>query len=118
MQLTGANRLAVLSIDDAMLETAGAGLGDLDGLVNMPLSASVVEAVVLFKAASGEPLRVSLRSTGAVDVRAVAAAYGGGGHVNAAGFTLNDADADGRDGVLRRVVEAIDAAHDDVDGDA
>ena len=118
MQLTGANRLAVLSIDDAMLETAGAGLGDLDGLVNMPLSASVVEAVVLFKAASGEPLRVSLRSTGAVDVRAVAAAYGGGGHVNAAGFTLNDADADGRDGVLRRVVEAIDAAHDDADGGA
>ena len=110
IQLVDADRLAVLSVDDAILKTAGATLADLDGLVNVPLSAGTVQATVLFKAAAGEPLRVSLRSKGAVDVRAVAAAYGGGGHMNAAGFTLSDVDSEGREGVMRRVAEAITAA--------
>ena len=33
-------------------------------------------------------LRVSLRSRGAVDVSAIASGFGGGGHFNAAGFTV------------------------------
>ena len=107
MRLTDRDRVAVLTVDDVMLEAAGATLGDLEGLVNMPLSAKAVQAVVLFKASAGEPFRVSLRSKGSVDVRAVAASHGGGGHVNAAGFTLPGAsDADCED-VIRQVAAAI-----------
>ncbi len=36
-------------------------------------------------------LKGSLRSRGLIDVNAIAGAFGGGGHHNAAGFTTTDA---------------------------
>ena len=51
------------------------------------LAAGPVQAVVLFKDFE-DALRVSVRSKGRIDVRAVAVAHGGGGHRNAAGFSL------------------------------
>jgi phosphoesterase RecJ-like protein len=51
-----------------------------------------VDAVLLFKRqGAADVFRVSLRSKGPVDVRAVAASYGGGGHFNAAGCTVTGA---------------------------
>ena len=109
MQLESQNRVAVLALDDVLLAQSGATLDDTDGLVNLPLTTSEVQAVVLFKSAVGEPLRVSLRSKGTVDVRAVAVAFGGGGHTNAAGFTL-EATTEKRDVVVQQVVAAGEAA--------
>ncbi len=43
---------------------------------------------MLFKRQSADVYRVSLRSKGDVDVRAVAAKWYGGGHKNAAGCTV------------------------------
>jgi phosphoesterase RecJ-like protein len=54
----------------------------------MPLGAKEVVAVALFKGQADGTYRVSLRSKGAVDVRAVAAGWGGGGHTNAAACTV------------------------------
>jgi phosphoesterase RecJ-like protein len=88
MRLEADGRLAVLWLDDAILSAAGASYDDTDGMINLPLSAAAVRASVMFKRAdaTGE-VRVSMRSKGAIDVRAVAQRYGGGGHRNAAGFT-------------------------------
>jgi len=69
------------------MNDTGGSEDDLEGLVNIPLSAEVVQAVAFFKDFKGQPLRVSLRSKGDIDVRAIAVTYGGGGHANAAGFT-------------------------------
>lgn len=88
MELHEQNRLAVLAYDDALLASCGATADDTEGLVNMPLNAREVAAVALFKRQSAEVSRVSLRSKGDVDVRAVAAHWNGGGHKNAAGFTI------------------------------
>lgn len=87
MELHCQNRLAVLSFDDALLEQHGATTDDTEGLVNVPLGAREIVAVVLFKAQNGT-LRLSLRSKGDVDVRQVAALFQGGGHRNAAGCTI------------------------------
>jgi len=59
-------------------------------------------AVFCREAASGE-IRVSLRSRGAVNVARVAEEFGGGGHVPAAGCTLQPPLAD----AVRRVVAAV-----------
>jgi len=61
---------------------------DTEGLVNLPLAAQEVVAVALFKRQASGEFRVSLRSKGDVDVRAVADRWHGGGHKNAAGCTL------------------------------
>ena len=88
MELHLANRVAVLYFDQALLDRCGAALDDTEGLVNLPLGAVDVQAVVLFKQQTPGVFRASLRSKGAVDVRAVASKWQGGGHTNAAGCTL------------------------------
>ena len=112
LQLVAAHHAlnATLGVDDALLTRSGATLDDLEGLVNLPLASRTVQAVVLFKTAAGEPVRVSLRSKGGVDVRAVASAFGGGGHRNAAGCTLESSTPDARDAIVTRVVAAVNEA--------
>jgi phosphoesterase RecJ-like protein len=109
MRLVGNDGVAVLAYDDALLTRSGATLDDLEGLVNLPLASRTVQAVVLFKTAAGEPIRVSLRSKGDVDVRAVAGTFGGGGHRNAAGCTLESSAPDACDALVTRVVAAVNA---------
>ena len=52
----------------------------------------------------GNRCKLSLRSSGSDDVRSVAALFGGGGHLNAAGATIDDADMDA---VTRQTIKAI-----------
>jgi phosphoesterase RecJ-like protein len=89
MRLELEGRLALMYYDDELLASAGATYDDTEGLINVPLSAQTIEAVALLKGqAASADLRVSLRSKGNIDVRAVAQRYGGGGHTNAAGCSL------------------------------
>jgi phosphoesterase RecJ-like protein len=109
MQMAGDGRLAVLFVDDALLRETGCAPDDLEGLINLPLNAREVRAVLFFKIIDGVA-RVSMRSKGAVDVRSIAAEFGGGGHVNAAGFTVNGSLDPIRDRLVTRVIQAIDTA--------
>ena len=71
-----------------MLDATGSTYNDTEGLINLPLTAREIQAVVFFKLGADGDVRVSMRSKYDVDVRAVADAFGGGGHKNAAGFTV------------------------------
>jgi phosphoesterase RecJ-like protein len=126
MQLEAGGRVAVLRLDQALLDATGSSLQDTEGLINMPLAAREIEAVLMLKQDGGavsageeasapgkgaEPAtRVSLRSKGNVDVRGVAVKYGGGGHKNAAGLTLADTSAGAERTLIAQVVEAVQAA--------
>lgn len=62
---------------------------DLDGIVSqMRMTKGVECAIFLYQTAALE-YKVSLRSNGKVDVASVAAIFGGGGHVRAAGCTMS-----------------------------
>lgn len=106
MELHHGERVAVLYFDDTLLAACGASMDDTEGLVNLPLGARDVVAVALFKRHKPGVYRVSLRSKGDVDVRAVATAWQGGGHRNAAGCTIEGE----YDAARRRVVDALGAA--------
>jgi len=110
MQIEADGRLAVLYLDDQILARTGTTREDLEGLVNLPFAAREIRAVLFFKIEGPDDVRVSLRSKGNVDVRAVAARYQGGGHVNAAGFSVSGRVEVVRDGLIREVTVAIDAA--------
>jgi bifunctional oligoribonuclease and PAP phosphatase NrnA len=107
MELVDDGRLAVMHLDDEMLQSTGSTHNDTEGLINLPLTAREIQAVVFFKIGDDEQVRVSMRSKYDVDVRQVAAAYGGGGHKNAAGFTATGKVADVKDEIIGRIVEAI-----------
>jgi phosphoesterase RecJ-like protein len=70
---------------------------DADGIINYAKRIQDVRVAVLIQEngnADSPPtdrarrFHVSLRSDGTVDVAAIAAAFGGGGHCNAAGFNI------------------------------
>ncbi|MFI5386921.1 MAG: bifunctional oligoribonuclease/PAP phosphatase NrnA [Fimbriimonadales bacterium] len=83
------DRLAwsVLSYRD--FEITGARDEDTEGFVNELLSIETVQISALLREAKPGRTRCSLRSRGGYDVSAVARAFGGGGHKNAAGCTFD-----------------------------
>ncbi len=62
--------------------------GDNNGFVNIPLTAKEVLASFYMREIGRDQFRVSLRSKGGVNVARVAEKFGGGGHKNAAGCTV------------------------------
>jgi phosphoesterase RecJ-like protein len=107
MELADQGRLAILHLDDEMLARTGSTHNDTEGLINLPLTAREIQAVVFFKVSGTGEVRVSMRSKYDVDVRKVANEFGGGGHKNAAGFTVKGALQEVRAGIVQRLVGAI-----------
>jgi phosphoesterase RecJ-like protein len=110
MELHHGDRAAVLELDDALLARCGATLDDADGLVNQPLGARDVLVSVLVKREDAGSFRVSLRSKGDVDVRAIALRWAGGGHRNAAGCTVAGALPEIKAALVQAIGQALDAA--------
>ena len=108
MELVDEGRLAVLHMDDQILAATGSTNNDTEGLINLPLTAREIQAVVFFKVTGNGDVRVSMRSKYDVDVRQVASEFGGGGHKNAAGFTVTGHLAEVRAGIVDRIVRAIE----------
>jgi phosphoesterase RecJ-like protein len=105
-------RMAILSIPQSMLDRAGASERMVDGLVEYGRMIRGVEVSVMLwerrprsdETDFGQLLtRLSLRSSGSVDVSRIAGALGGGGHRAAAGATLT---CDLREARERVVAEA------------
>jgi phosphoesterase RecJ-like protein len=74
-------------VTQADLVRAGVGLGDLDDMIDVVRMAREADVAAVIKQQADGRFRVSLRSRGASDVGGVAAAFGGGGHRLAAGYT-------------------------------
>ena len=109
IELEHAGRLAVMRVDHAMTEAAGGTYEDTEGLINLPLTVREIRASAFFKEIGPSEYRVSLRSKGAIDVAAVARAFGGGGHKNAAGCGLTGTYAEARAAVVAALGPAISA---------
>jgi bifunctional oligoribonuclease and PAP phosphatase NrnA len=89
LELRCDGRLACLQLTPEAFRRARATPAETEEIVNLPRAIAGVRAVVLFKQWETGIVRVSLRSKGEVDIRTVAASFGGGGHTNAAGCTLH-----------------------------
>jgi phosphoesterase RecJ-like protein len=94
-------RYAWSYVDDAMLAECGADGEDTEEIIGHLRSIEGVEVAALFKAYDGE-LRVSLRSSGRINVQAAAARLGGGGHFRASGLTF--------EGSLPEAIKAVEGA--------
>jgi bifunctional oligoribonuclease and PAP phosphatase NrnA len=109
MELLDDGRLAVLHLNDVVLNATGTTYNDTEGLINLPLTAREIQAVAFFKVGADGDIRVSLRSKYDVDVRTIASRHGGGGHKNAAGFTVRGPLDEVRSGILQEIEQAIAA---------
>ena len=84
--------------------TLAVGTRELPGFAEQMRRIKGVRVAVLIRQDPGNRCKLSLRSSGSDDVRSVAALFGGGGHLNAAGATIDDADMDA---VTRQTIKAI-----------
>ena len=91
------NGVAWAWITVEQMEQTGAVVEDCEGIVNYLIGIEEVEVAVFFRELETDPahedpaggqFRLSLRSKGKVDVAEVAARFGGGGHRDASGCTV------------------------------
>jgi phosphoesterase RecJ-like protein len=107
MEMHDEGRLAAICLTQDMLDRAGSTVHDTEGLINLPLTAREIQAVVFFKALEPGMVRVSMRSKYDVDVRGVAVQFGGGGHKNAAGCSIPGTISEVRQPVLEKLLAEI-----------
>ena len=82
-------RVIVGRIRQKDMEFYGVGPADLEGIVSQLRVTEGVEVAIFLYETGNQEYKVSLRFNGPVDVSAVCAYFGGGGHVKAAGCTMH-----------------------------
>ncbi len=100
-------RLAWLSVTHQDMVRTCAAEEDCEGIVNYAICIAGVEAAIFLRELPEQRIRLSLRSKGKVNVSAIAASLGGGGHENAAGVTLDGPIPRALDEVLAKLRPAV-----------
>ncbi len=80
-------KAAVVSITSEMIEKAGAGEGDIENIASMPIQIEGVQVGITFRQCDGG-FKVSVRSMPGISACDICKAFGGGGHIVAAGCTI------------------------------
>lgn len=88
-RLALSGQVAYTFVTQDMFRTFSCGKEETDGIVDRIRVIDGVEVAILaYQLRSDGPIKVSLRSIRTVDVSKIAVAYGGGGHIRAAGFEV------------------------------
>ncbi len=88
LKLHSQEQIATISLTQDMLNTTGANINDVEGIVTYALSVEGVLLAAFLREEESARYRISLRSKDHYDVGALAETLGGGGHRNAAGLRL------------------------------
>jgi phosphoesterase RecJ-like protein len=108
LDLDESGRIAWIYMDKEMLERTGADPEDTEGVVNYPLSINGVVLCAFFREEADRRFRVSLRSKDGLDVGSVAEKFGGGGHRNASGLSVEGSFEEVREQVLEHLNQLLD----------
>jgi phosphoesterase RecJ-like protein len=88
MELVLDYKVCIMEITDIILSELNMDKGDTSDVITLGTQIDSVEVTILLKE-SEDGLKVSLRSKNIIDVRNLAEEFGGGGHIRAAGFSIN-----------------------------
>lgn len=83
-------KVCLTYVDSELLEKYGVTFDGVDEYVGIPRTVEGVEVGVFLKCYGEKETKVSLRSNEYVNVAELAASIGGGGHIRAAGVTVED----------------------------
>jgi phosphoesterase RecJ-like protein len=106
MELSADRTVAWVTIPAELFARTGTTAEDTEDFVNYPRSLTETEVAILLRDAEPGRVKASFRASGQVDVSAIAALFGGGGHRKAAGCTV----AGTLDSVRPKIVEAAERA--------
>ncbi|MBQ9151929.1 MAG: DHH family phosphoesterase [Clostridia bacterium] len=109
LRLFADGKIGIVDMPFAVMEAYGFTDDHLGTLVDIARGLQGVQvAAAIRQSNSDEVYRVSMRSSCHVDVAAICAAFGGGGHVKAAGCTVTC--EDGIEAVVNMIARALEAA--------
>ncbi len=101
------NRCIVSVVNRKMLQFYQADAKDLDGIVNQLIAVKDIECAIFMYETGTLEYKISMRSKGKVDVSRVAMKFGGGGHVRAAGCTMNGTYHDNINNLSKEIAEQL-----------
>ena len=90
LELFSDGQIATIAATNEMFEASEAKREDTEEFINLPRALHSVKVAAFFKETLDGSIKVSLRAKGECDVASVAMKYGGGGHRNAAGYSVKD----------------------------
>ncbi|MBQ8468749.1 MAG: bifunctional oligoribonuclease/PAP phosphatase NrnA [Clostridia bacterium] len=102
-------KIAITMLDNKDFEELGVGIEETHGLVNIGIQIDTI-LISIFVSQDSEQedcFYVSIRSKGNISARDVAAAFGGGGHLNAAGCKIFDTKQGVHNALLKAAQEVI-----------
>lgn len=95
IEISRNGKLSLMTLTHDMFDETGTHPEDVDGMINYAKRIEDVKIAVLIQEDSNSSAQqnhnmfhVGLRSDGTIDVAQIASAFGGGGHSNAAGFSI------------------------------
>jgi len=100
-------KISSLVIDQRTLSQLKVSNEDTEGFVDYSLFLKGAEVGVLFTQKNDSKTKVSLRSQNSFDVSALARAFGGGGHKNAAGCTVSQDLNSTKELILKKIEEGL-----------
>ncbi|MCR5106664.1 MAG: bifunctional oligoribonuclease/PAP phosphatase NrnA [Lachnospiraceae bacterium] len=100
------------SVDRKTMDFYNITYKDLDGIVNQLRVTRGVEVAIFMYEIHSLEYKVSMRSNGKVDVARIATLFGGGGHVRAAGCTMNGTIYDVLNNLSLHIEEQLKAIED------
>jgi phosphoesterase RecJ-like protein len=99
--------LAWLWVTESDMDRTGATEEDCEGIVNYAIGIRGIEVAVFLRELRDHHVRLSLRSKGRVNVATIAERFGGGGHENASGCTLDGPLPAARESILQYLRTAM-----------
>lgn len=90
-----------------MLKETGASSDETEGIVQELRSIGSVEIAALLKEMDDGRVKVSLRSKRHIDVTEITSAFGGGGHIRAAGCTLSCSLSEAFDQIKEKMADSL-----------
>ncbi len=99
--------ISCISITKEQMAVSNAMEEDSDGLINLARDIENVEVAVFFKEQGPGEIKVGFRSKRTVDVAAVSMQFGGGGHIHAAGCTINGTISEVKDKIINALIDEM-----------
>lgn len=100
-------KCSVSAISLADTEKAGLLMDEFEGIAGLTTALETVEVGIFIRQKEEHKFKASLRSTGDIDVSAICAKFGGGGHKKAAGCSFETSIEDAKDKLVDAVAEAL-----------
>jgi phosphoesterase RecJ-like protein len=102
-------RVGLIKISKDMLDRTGTTVHDTDNIVNYVRRVKTVQVAVALRQELNGRTKFSLRSSGEVNVQQIAVQFGGGGHKNASGGSVNAPLSESASIIVKTIKGALEA---------